>query len=156
EVQEETSMDARKGVTEGMPVYTQDGEKLGKVVSVDDAGLFVEKGLFFPKEYGFGFEDVEDVRDGSVHLRVSKDFLSTGHKGLHRSSRDADDTLDKAVEAAEQRAGKTVPPPVDEGEGVFVTGGPAITGDVRVVHRERPSSTEGARPADRRDPKDRG
>ena len=50
-------MDARKGIVAGMAVYSQDGEKLGKVVDVDDDGLFVEKGLFFPKEYGFGYDD---------------------------------------------------------------------------------------------------
>ena len=149
-------MDARKGVTEGMTVYTRDGEKLGKVVSVDDAGLFVEKGLFFPKEYGFGFDDVEDVRSGSVHLRVDKSALSAGHQRAGWSSRSASETLDQALEAAEKRAGTATPPPVDEGEGVVVPGGQGVTGDVRVVHGE-PSSTPGeVRRADRRDPKDRG
>ena len=125
-------MDARKGVTEGMPVYTRDGEKLGKVVSVDDAGLFVEKGLFFPKEYGFGFDDVEDVRDGSVHLRLDKNAVTPGH-----SSRSAADTLDSALENAGERAGTRTELPVDEGEGLVTTGGQAITGDVRVVHRSK-------------------
>ena len=149
-------MDASKGVTKGMPVYTRDGEKLGKVVSVDDAGLFVEKGLFFPKEYGFGFDDVEDVRDGSVHLRVDKNTLTSGHKGVGWSSRSADETLDAAVEAAEERAGTATPPPVDEGEGLVTTGGQAVTGDVRVVHSEGSSSQEEVRRADRGDPNDRG
>ena len=149
-------MDARKGVTEGMTVYTRDGEKLGKVVSVDDAGLFVEKGLFFPKEYGFGFDDVEEVRSGSVHLRVDKTALSAGHHRAGWSSRSADETLDQAMEAAEERAGTATPPPVDEGEGLVVPGGQGVTGDVRVVHSERSSSQEEVRRADQRDPKDRG
>ena len=55
-------MDARRGISEEMTVYTQDGEKLGKVVAVDDAGLFVEKGFFFPREYGFRLDDVAEVR----------------------------------------------------------------------------------------------
>ena len=124
-------MDARKGVTEGMPVYTRDGQNLGKIVSVDDTGLFVEKG-FFDKEYGFGFDDVEDVRDGSVHLRLDMNALTPGH-----SSRSAADTLDSALEAAVERAGTTTELPVDEGEGLVSTGGQAITGDVRVVHRSK-------------------
>jgi hypothetical protein len=58
-----------------MTVFTQDGEKLGKVAVADDTGLFVEKGLFFPKEYGFRYDDVEDVRADGVHLRVNKDAV---------------------------------------------------------------------------------
>ena len=149
-------MDARKGVTEGMAVYTQDGEKLGKVVSVDETGLFVEKGLFFAKEYGFGFDDVEDVRDGSVHLRLDKNALTSGHKGVGWSSHSAREALDTAVEAAEKRAGTATAVPVDEGEGLVTGGGQGITGDVRVVHRERSSSEKEVRRADRGDPKDRG
>jgi len=147
------SMDASKGVTKGMPVYTRDGEKLGKVVSVDDAGLFVEQG-FFPKEYGFGFDDVDDVRDGSVHLRVDKSALTSDPQRW--SSRSAAETLDSALEAAEERAGTTTELPVDEGEGLVTTGGQAITGDVRVVHRERSGSQEEVRRADQHDPNKRG
>jgi hypothetical protein len=70
-------MDARKGIAVGMPVYSQDGEKLGKVADVDDTGLFVEKGLFFPKEYGFGYDDVVDVRNDGVYLRPNKEAISS-------------------------------------------------------------------------------
>jgi len=68
-------MDPRGQITKGMTVYTQDGEKLGKVAVADDIGLFVEKGLFFPKEYGFRYDDVEDVRADGVHLRLNKDAI---------------------------------------------------------------------------------
>lgn len=82
-------MDARRGITEGMTVYTQDGETLGKVVAVDDAGLFVEKGFFFPREYGFRFDDVTDVRGEEVHLRLAKEAVSSAmvedDRGLERS-----------------------------------------------------------------------
>ena len=82
-------MDAGKGISEGLTVYTQDGEKLGKVVAVDDAGLFVEKGFFFPREYGFRFDDVADVRDDGVYLRLKKETISSAlvHDvgGLERS-----------------------------------------------------------------------
>ncbi|HSP20138.1 MAG TPA: DUF2382 domain-containing protein [Myxococcaceae bacterium] len=82
-------MDARRSIAEGMTVYTQDGEKLGKVVAVDDAGLFVEKGFFFAKEYGFRFDDVADVRDEGVHLRLDKQAVSSSlvddDQGLERS-----------------------------------------------------------------------
>ena len=68
-------MDPRGQITKGMTVYTADGQKLGKVAVADDSGLFVEKGLFFPKEYGFRYGDVEDVRADGVHLRVNKDAV---------------------------------------------------------------------------------
>jgi len=68
-------MDPRGQITKGMTVYTQDGEKLGQVSVADDTGLFVEKGLFFPKEYGFPYGDVEDVRADGVHLRLNKDAI---------------------------------------------------------------------------------
>jgi hypothetical protein len=71
-------MDARRGIAKGMTVYTQDGKAMGKVVSVDDLGLFVEKGLFFPKEFGIRFDDVEDVRADGVHLRLSQQAVEGG------------------------------------------------------------------------------
>jgi hypothetical protein len=70
-------MDARTNVTTGMTVYSQDGAKLGKVVSVDDTGLFVEKGLLFPKEFGFGWEEVADVQGDGVHLRLDHETVKT-------------------------------------------------------------------------------
>ena len=79
-------MDARKRVAEGMTVFTRDGGKLGRVVAVDDAGLFVEKGFFFAREYGFPYADVEDVRDDGVHLRLDRAAISRkaveNHHGL--------------------------------------------------------------------------
>lgn len=77
-------MDPRRQITKGMTVYTHDGEKLGKVEVADDIGLFVEKGLFFPKEYGFRYDDVEDVRDDGVHLRLDKDAIARRETGGDR------------------------------------------------------------------------
>jgi hypothetical protein len=44
-------------------------------VSVDDTGLFVEKGHFFPKEFGFGWNDVGDVRADGVHLLLDQEAV---------------------------------------------------------------------------------
>ncbi|MGZ6072233.1 MAG: hypothetical protein ACXWK8_13530, partial [Myxococcaceae bacterium] len=85
-----------------MTVYTQDGEKLGKVVAVDDAVLFVEQGFFFPREYGFRFDDVADVRDDGVHLRLTKEASSSalvhdvGGLGRSRPSAVSEDREAKA------------------------------------------------------------
>jgi uncharacterized protein (TIGR02271 family) len=64
----------RSHVQQGMTVYSSDGEKLGKVFAVTDAGVQVEKGLFFPKDYLLRFEDILDIRGGDViarHARAS-------------------------------------------------------------------------------------
>ena len=74
-------MDPRRQIAKGMTVYTLDGDKFGKVAVTDDTGLFVEKGLLFPKEYGFRYDDVEDVRDDGVHLRLDKDAISRRETG---------------------------------------------------------------------------
>lgn len=97
-------MDARKRVAEGMTVFTRDGGKLGKVVAVDEAGLFVEKGFFFSREYGLPYDDVEDVRDDGVHLRLDRAAISRAavedRHGLVRS---------KPAQAAEDTAPPTTP-----------------------------------------------
>ena len=77
-------MDPRRQVTKGMTVYTHDGDKLGKVALADDIGLFVVKGLLFPKEYGFRYDDVEDVRDDGVHLRLDKAAIARRETGGDR------------------------------------------------------------------------
>src|SRR5690242_14682669 len=79
-------MDARTNVTTGMTVYSQDGAKLGKVVSVDEAGLFVEKGLLFPREFGFSWEDVADVQGDGVHLRLDHEAVKTTLRGTHEQT----------------------------------------------------------------------
>src|SRR4051812_17512235 len=55
-------------VTDVMPVYSQDGEKLGKVVSMDEDGFTIEKGFFFPKNFTARYDDVVDVHDGKIVL----------------------------------------------------------------------------------------
>jgi uncharacterized protein (TIGR02271 family) len=60
----------------GMVVYSADGEKLGKLVSIEGGELLVEKGFFFPKDIRLSAADVTDVRgdeiiigDGQTSLR---------------------------------------------------------------------------------------
>lgn len=117
-------MDARKRVAEGMTVFTRDGGKLGKVVAVDDAGLFVEKGFFFSREYGFPYDDVEDVRDDGVHLRLDRAAISRAavedRHGVVRSKSapPAEDTARPTTPATPPAPGKG---PVESGR----TGGTA-------------------------------
>jgi hypothetical protein len=78
-------MNVRGEIGKEMTVYTRDGKALGKVVSVDDTGFFVEKGLVFPKEFGFRFDDVEDVRSDGVHLRLERKGLEDVMRGRGRA-----------------------------------------------------------------------
>lgn len=62
-------MDTR-GIAEGMTVRSSDGKKLGTVIECGTEQFLVEKGLFFPTDYGIRYDEVESVADGEVHLRL--------------------------------------------------------------------------------------
>ena len=57
----------------GMDVFSLDGEKVGKIVELDNSQITVEKGLFFPHDYVIPMNAVENADDESVYLNVSKD-----------------------------------------------------------------------------------
>jgi uncharacterized protein (TIGR02271 family) len=64
-------------LNEGMTVYSNDGEKLGKITNLFDDYFVVEKGLFFPRDFTLRYEDIQDIRDDSVYLSISQStFLS--------------------------------------------------------------------------------
>ncbi|HNY66904.1 MAG TPA: YsnF/AvaK domain-containing protein [Deltaproteobacteria bacterium] len=56
-----------------MIAYSEDGEKLGKVTTLFEESLNIEKGIFFPKDYTIRYDDVVEVHDNDmiVHLRSS-------------------------------------------------------------------------------------
>jgi len=58
----------RSSVREGLAVRSQDGEKLGKVVAVEDDSFFIEKGFFFPKDYRVRYADIQDIRGDEIIL----------------------------------------------------------------------------------------
>jgi len=59
-------------VEQGMVVYSREGEKLGKLVSADDYSLTIEKGFFFPKDFTFRYDDVEDVSGGEIIMNTHR------------------------------------------------------------------------------------
>lgn len=74
----------RTGITEGMTVFSSDGEKLGKVSSFDDATFTIEKGFFFPKDYLARYEDIADVTGDEIRLAIAKDaFLRLRESGAY-------------------------------------------------------------------------
>lgn len=71
------SIDPRfSAITEGMPVYSQDSEKLGKITMLSDDYFVIEKGLFFPKDFTLRYDDIQDLRDGSLYVNLAHTDLS--------------------------------------------------------------------------------
>jgi uncharacterized protein (TIGR02271 family) len=62
-----------QGISEGTPVYTQDGEKLGKVRVLGEDSFVIEKGFFFPKDFYARYDDVVDVRDDTIYLSQARE-----------------------------------------------------------------------------------
>jgi len=79
----------RSRIKEGMVVRSQDGEKLGRVFSVEADSFCIEKGLFFPKDYVVRFSEVAGERDGELilaHGRASLRQLSAEERFNERSN----------------------------------------------------------------------
>jgi uncharacterized protein (TIGR02271 family) len=79
----------------GKVVYTPEGEKLGKLVAADDYTLTVEKGLFFPKEFTFSYDDVDEVSGDKVIINTAKEDLGpwrsesfSGWEDIERANRE--------------------------------------------------------------------
>jgi uncharacterized protein (TIGR02271 family) len=75
----------RRGVQEGMIVYSSDGEKLGKVLQCEAETFIVEKGFFFPKDYIARYQDISDVRGDEIHLTSAKSAY-TGDRDVREGS----------------------------------------------------------------------
>ena len=68
----------RSRVSEGMPVKTADGAKVGKVVLCQPGGFVVEKGFLSPKDLFVPYERIGNVGDGEVVLSVTRAELLKG------------------------------------------------------------------------------
>lgn len=58
----------------GVPVFTADGRRLGKVTEADIYGLVIEDGIFFFRRvYRAKLSDVERYEDGALALKLTMD-----------------------------------------------------------------------------------
>ncbi|MFL5272004.1 MAG: YsnF/AvaK domain-containing protein [Anaeromyxobacteraceae bacterium] len=112
----------RRGVQEGMIVYSSDGEKLGKVLQCEAETFIIEKGFFFPKDYIARYQDISDVRGDEIHLSSAKSAY-TGDRDLREGS-----TLGAATA---HTGGEDVRVPLAEEE-LDVTKRDRQTGEVRL------------------------
>ncbi len=60
-------------VHEGDEVFGSDGDKVGKVIAVQDDYVVVEKGWFFPTDYYIPMSAIASYDEGMLYLNVSKD-----------------------------------------------------------------------------------
>lgn len=73
------------GIEEGVVARSSDGEKIGKVSAMNDDSFTVQKGFFFPEDFMFRYEDVQDFRDGelilSTHQKDLADWREPSYSG---------------------------------------------------------------------------
>lgn len=58
-----------------MVAYTDDGEELGNVISLNEDALDIEKGVFFPKDFFVRYDDVAEISDGRLVINRHLDDL---------------------------------------------------------------------------------
>jgi uncharacterized protein (TIGR02271 family) len=79
----------RNSIHEGMVVRSQDGEKLGKVRSLEGDHFIIEKGLIFKDDYSAAYEQILELRDDEIvyaALAGKKAAWGTKPAGTARSS----------------------------------------------------------------------
>jgi uncharacterized protein (TIGR02271 family) len=73
----------RNELQEGMTVRSADGDKLGKIIAVNDQGIQLEKGIFFPKEYQASFDQLDQVSDGDLYLRWGTNLIEQQYDSFY-------------------------------------------------------------------------
>lgn len=79
------------GFHEGMEAFNMEGDKLGKVVNIQDDNVTIEKGFFFPKDFTFRYDDIVKLNDNSVTINQKREELESWkneeYKGWHETER---------------------------------------------------------------------
>ncbi len=90
-------LDKYPGVREGLNAFSQDGEKLGKVIELNDDYVTIEKGYFFPRDFTFRYDNVVDVKNDQLVISKNKSELSNwrdeNYKGWQETSKANDMTV---------------------------------------------------------------
>ncbi|MFP4015380.1 MAG: YsnF/AvaK domain-containing protein [Chitinispirillaceae bacterium] len=95
-------LDKYPGVSEGNNAYTRDGEKLGKIIELNDDYLTIEKGFFFPKDFTFRYDDISEVRDGELILKENRGDLSEWQKPEYKGWKEYDQANELTVPVKEE------------------------------------------------------
>jgi hypothetical protein len=67
--------------TEGDEVFGSEGDKVGKIVTVDPTYIVVEKGFFFPTDYVIPMRAIASYDGEHVYLAVTKEEALAGEWG---------------------------------------------------------------------------
>lgn len=71
-----------------MVAYTRDGEKLGKVISLNEDSINIEKGFFFPKDFFVRYDNVVDIHDNELIIdrqgKELSDWKSEEYEGWNK------------------------------------------------------------------------
>lgn len=70
-------------LSEGMTVRSADGDKLGTIVAIDNRGIQIEKGIFFPKEYLASFEQLDQVSNGDLYLKWGTNLVEQQYDSFY-------------------------------------------------------------------------
>lgn len=161
-------MYTRSNIQPGMTVRDRDGHKLGHVILVDDEAFFVEKGLFFPRDYLCRFADVAEVRGDDVVLAHGRDDLlrhdvtttaSAGTEDLTGAGvTSADTNVDelRSLDASVPVASSVAAARRTEGASATAGAGPVAGAAVSSAERRVPLGADAGEvryAADREDPK---
>lgn len=65
-IHREQFLKAHPNVKGDMVAYTRDGEKLGKVTTLNEDNINIEKGFFFPRDFVISYDDIVEVRDNEM------------------------------------------------------------------------------------------
>lgn len=82
----EQFLKAHPNVKGEMIAYTRDGEKLGKVTTLNEDNLNIEKGFFFPRDFVVSYDDITEVRDNEIIISRQgtelRELSGRGQEGL--------------------------------------------------------------------------
>lgn len=71
-------MFTREQVKEGMPVFSADGHRLGKVIAVGNREFQLERGHLFHQDYIAPLSDIHDVHEGRIYLSEDREQVLRG------------------------------------------------------------------------------
>jgi len=84
-------------LTEGMTVRSADGDTLGKIVAINDRGIQVEKGIFFPKEYIASFDQIDQVSNGDLYLKWGTNLVEQQYDSFYGQGSYQKETEDEGL-----------------------------------------------------------
>ena len=98
----------------GMAVHSSDGEKLGKVLTLEATTFIIEKGFLFPRDYVARYDHVASINGDDVQLTLTRDeLISAGERSRQEEIRlpiveEELETVRRETQAGEIRLEKDV------------------------------------------------